>query len=190
MNQIKTSRNRKMKVNFSYTEFYQELESSLPASTAEQRKMWAATIVAQDIDIKNLSELLKREQKIASRFLWLLSEIGELNPNKLFNEIPFLWYLCNHHKPDYKTSFATYWLIAGVPSEMEGKAITLLFQWLLSAETNVTTKSRAILVLFKLTKKYPELESELKLCLKDQIDKHSIDFQKRTAKILTKISNI
>ena len=65
-----------MNVNFSNTEFYKELESSLPASTGEKRKMWATTIIEKDIDIKDLSKLLKCEQKIATRFLWLLSEIG------------------------------------------------------------------------------------------------------------------
>ena len=176
-----------MKVDFLNTEFYKELEFFLPTSTAEKRKMWAATIVEKNIDIKDLSKLLKCEQKIASRFLWLLSEIGELNPNKLFIELPFLLDLCDRLNHTYKKSFATFWLIAGVPSENEGRAINLLFQWLLSADTNVTIKSRSLLVLFKFTKKYPELKNELKLCLKDQMDKHTNDFKKRATKILIEI---
>jgi len=173
-----------MNVKLSNTEFYKELESFLPTSTVEKRKMWATTIIEKDIDIKDLSELLKCEHKIASRFLWLLSEIGGLNPNKLFIELPFLFELCDHLDPNYKKSFATFWLIAGVPSENESATIELLFQWILSKDTNVTIKSRSILVLFNLTKKYPELKNELKLCLKDQMDKHSNDFKKRVRNIL------
>ncbi len=173
-----------MNVNFSNTEFYRELESSLPASTGKQRKMWAATIVENNIAIKDLSKLLKCEQKIASRFLWLLSDIGILNPNKLLNELPFLLDLCEQLYPTYKTSFASFWLYAGVPPENEGRAIDLLFQWLLSADTNVTIKSRSLWVLVKLTKKYPELKNELKFCLEDQKDKHTNDFEKRANKIL------
>ena len=176
-----------MIVTFSYTEFYKELEISLPASTVERRKMWAETIAEKRLDIKDLCQLLKCEQKIATRFLWLLSEIGELNSNSLFIELPFLLDFCDHLNPAYITSFATFWLISGVPSENEGRAIDLLFQWLLSTDTNVTTKSRSMLVLFKLTKKYPELKNELKLCLIDQMDKHTNDFAKRATKILREI---
>jgi len=149
--------------------------------------MWATTIIEKNLDIKALSELLKCERKIATRFLWLLSEIGELNPNRLFVELPFLLNLCDNLNQDYKTSFANFWLIAGVPSENEGEAIDILFKWLLSTDTNVTIKSRSFLVLFNLTKKYPELKNELKLCLNDQMDKHTNNFKKRAIKILTNI---
>ena len=77
--------------------------------------------------------------------------------------------------------------IVGVPPENEGRAIDLLFQWLLSADTNVTIKSRSLWVLLKLTKKYPELKNELKLCLQDQMDKYTNDFKKRATKILIEI---
>lgn len=168
-------------------EFYKELEFSLATSTGEKRKIWATTIIEKDIDIKELSKLLKCEQKIAIRFLWLLSDIGILNPNKLLAELPFLFDLCEHLNPIYKTSFASFWLYVGVPPENEGKAIDLLFHFLQSNHINVTIKSRALLVLFKLTKKYPELKNELKICLVEQMDKHSKDFKKRVSKILIKL---
>lgn len=149
--------------------------------------MWAAKIIEKDIDIKDLSKLLELEHKIASRFLWLLGGIGMANPNKLFNELPFLLDLSNRLDPVYQTSFANFWLIAGVPPENEGVAIDLLFKWLLSKDTNVTIKSRSLSVLFKLTTKYPELKNELRLCLEDQMDKHSYEFKKKATKILIKI---
>lgn len=168
-------------------EFYKELESSLPKSTGQQRKMWAATIIEKNIDLKDLSRLLKFEQKIATRFLWLLSDIGIQDPGKLFSALPFLLEACEHLDNIYKTSFASLWLIASVPPENEGKAIDLLFQWLLSTDINVTLKARSFLVLFNLTKKYPELKNELKLCLEDQLDKYTKDFRKRASKILIKL---
>lgn len=177
-----------MNVSFSNNIFYKELECELHTSTAQRRREWAATIIEKKIDIKSLSNLLKCEQKTASRFLWLLSDIGVLNANKLFIELPFLLELCEQiNNTSYKTSFASFWHIVGVPPENEGKAIDLLFQWLISTHTNVTTKSRAIFVLFKLTKKYPELKNELKLCLKGQIEHHTNDFKKRVSKILIEI---
>jgi len=169
------------------TEFYRELESALPTSTAQQRKAWAITILKNNISIKSLAGLLKCEQKTVIRFLWMLSDIGILSPTKLFIELPFLLNACNEQDQIYKTSFASYWLYAGVPPVNEGEAIDLLFQWLLSPNTNVTVKARSFLVLFNLTRKYPELKSELAFCLKDQMDKHTSDFKKRAAKILKQI---
>jgi hypothetical protein len=165
------------------------LKYSLATSTGEKRKIWAAIIIEKNLDIKYLSKLLTCEQKVAIRFLWLLSDIAILNPSKLFAELPFLFDLCKHLNPLYKTSFASFWMYCGVPKENEGTAIDLLFNFLLSNDINVTIKSRALFVLFKLTKKYPELKNELKLCINHQIDKHSIDFKKRSTRILNEIEN-
>ncbi len=176
-----------MNPDFSIAEFYKELESSLAASTGEKRKIWVTTIIEQDIAIKDLSKLLAGEQKIATRFLWLLSEIGLMSPAKLFSELPFLLDVCDQLNPVYKTSFANFWLIAGIPPEHEARAIDLSFQWLLSADTNVTIKSRSTWVLLKLMKKYPELRNELKLCLEDQMEKHTKEFNKKVKKILLKM---
>ena len=168
-------------------ELYKELKYSLATSTGEKRKIWARTIIEKNIDIKYLSKLLKCEQKIANRFLWLLSDIGIINPNKLLDELPFLFDLCKDLNPLYKTSFASFWMYCGIPKENEGKAIDLLFDFLVSKDTNVTIKSRALFVLFKLTKKYPEIKNELILCINDQMDKYSIDFKIRSTKILNEL---
>jgi hypothetical protein len=167
--------------------FLKELKSLLPKSSYEQRKMWATYIIEKNIDLKELSELLKCEKKIATKFLWMLSDIAILSPNKLLNELPYLMNLCSTVNQDYKTYFASYWLYVGVPFENEGEAIDLLFQFIVSPKTNITTKSRSVLVLFNLTKKYPELKNELRYSLKDQLNKYSKDFDKRVAKILVRI---
>lgn len=169
------------------TALYKQLESSLSTSTGHQRKKWATKIIEKDIEIKNLSGLLNCDQKIATRFLWMLSDVGILEPKKLLRELPILLNLCEDLNPNYKTSFASFWLYTGVPTENEGIAINLLFSWILSTDTNITIKSRSLLVLFELTKKYPELKSELILCIKDQMGKYTKDFEKRTNKILLQL---
>lgn len=176
-----------MNGNFSYNQFYNEMEFSLHLSTAEKRKIWAATIIKEGIKIRDISNFLKCERKTATRFLWLVSDIGALNPKLLFLELPFLLDLSDELNLNYQTSFATFWLIAGVPIENEGRAIDLLFQWLLSPKINVTTKYRSLLVLVKLTKKYPELKNELKFCVQNQMSEYTDDFQKRAMKILLKL---
>ena len=62
-------------------------------------------------------------------------------------------------------------------------------KWLLATDTNVSIKSRSLSVLFRLTKKYPELKNELKLSLEDQMDKHSREFKKKAVKILAELEN-
>lgn len=178
-----------MTANFSYSKFYKELETSLLTSTLEKRKVWVNTIIEKNISLRELSKLLRGEQKIAIRFLWLISEIGLSDPDKLMKELPFLLDLCEELDPIYTRSFANYWLIAGLPLENEGKAINLLFGWLLSPDTNVTIKSRSLLMLFKLSKKYPELKNEIKLCLIDQKDKHSKEFEKKADKLLKEMEH-
>ncbi len=169
-------------------QFYRDLESGLAKSTEEQRQTWARFIIEQDVDLKDLVGLLNAEKKVATRFLWMLSGIGIIDREKLFEALPYLLKTVEKmNNPLYLTSFANYWLIAGVPEEDEGKAIDLSFEWLLSADTNITIKSRALLVLFKLTKKYPEIKNELRLCLLEQMDKYSKDFHKRAKKILLEI---
>lgn len=178
-----------MSTAVSKTEFYRELEASLAASTGEQRKMWATRIIRDDLEIKELAGLLTGEQKVATRFLWLLSDVGILAPEKLLSELPFLFQFCTNLNPVYKNSFASFWMYAGVPVENEGEAIDLLFRILLSNDTTVTIKSRGLFVLAKLAKKYPELKPELKICLEEQMDKYSADFRKRAAKLLTEIAS-
>ncbi len=176
-----------MSSSLSISNFYRDLESGLPTSTEEQRQNWARVIVEQGLDLKQLSGLVHCEKKVATRFLWMLSGVGMINPAKLHEALPFLLEEIEKTNQNYLTSFANYWRIVGVPVENEGKAIDLSFEWLLSADITVTIKSRALFVLFNLTKKYPELKNELRFCLIDQMDKYSKDFRKRAQKILMEI---
>ena len=177
-----------MNTNFSLSEFHNELKSSLLESTKEIRKEWIAIILENNIEIKSFFDLLKSDHKIAIRFLWFLSEIGLTNQEKLLSELPILFKEYENLHPRYKTSFASFWYLVGVPQENEGKAIDLLFHWLLSNQTNVTTKSRSLSVLFKLTQKYPELKNELVFSLKDQMHKCTKSFEKKANKILIEMS--
>ena len=169
-------------------EFYNKLETSLPTSTVDIRNKWVSEIIENKIEIKDLSKLLWSGKRVSTRFLWLLSEIGMMNPDILHKELPFLLQLGDEISHfDFKKSFASFWLISGVPLKNESQAIDLLFNWIQSVSTDVTTKSRALLVLFELTKKYPELKNELRICLADQIIKEQNGFTKRAKKIMDQL---
>lgn len=160
-----------MNVNSPSPGFLTELVSTLPQGNANDRKRLAGRILDEKIDLKELCALLIQEKRVSQPFLWLLSELGMLDPNALHDLLPYLFSL--RHKiqhVDLSTQLATYWLIAGVPEENEGEAVDLLFNLLRSAETSKTNKARAQKVLIKLQDKHPDLERELKLILEERTD--------------------
>lgn len=170
------------------SKFYFDLENGLAHSSSAERINWATQIINHNIDLRKLCTVLKSEEKTATRFAWLLSEIGELSPVTLFHELPFLLKISkeiNHF--NFKESFANYWRISGIPEENEAEANELLFVWLQSASISVTIKSRAILVLYELTKKYPKLKNELRVGIEMQKGKYTKDFAKRSQKVLEKL---
>lgn len=103
-------------------DFIEELKSSLPKSTFEQRKNWAIFILKNKISLKELFELLKCDKKIATRFLWTISDIGILNPKRLSAELPDLFKFCNSlNNQEYKTSFASFGYMQEFHKKTKGK---------------------------------------------------------------------
>lgn len=167
---------------------FHELKILLPNSSGRERFKWAQTIVQQEIDLVRLAGLLEDEYQVSSRFLWLLSEIGLLDPEKLHDFLPtVLKKIRQTNHKNVEASLAKFWLLSGVPPQNESEAITLLFTWIQSNQVNVTGKSRSMQVLYKLSKKYPELTTELKSCLEYQVDKHSTNYQKKVKNLLVQI---
>lgn len=167
---------------------FHELKTLLPSSSGIERIKWAHVIIQQEIELAQLIGLLEYEYRIASRFLWLLSEVGQLDSKKLHRFLPSLLEKIkqtNHR--NVEASLAQFWLLSGVPPQNESEAITLLFEWIQSNQVNVTGKSRSMQVLYQLSRKYPELTVELKSNLANQLDKHSADYQKKVKQLLTQI---
>ena len=168
--------------------FYHYLEKHLPKSTAAHRREWAAKIVTEEISLRELSTLLHAKREIATRFLWLLSDIGEANADYLLKDLPFLFELRHQiQNLDIQLAFAKYWLLSGIPIENESEAIDLLFTWLLSPQIKVSVKTNVVFALFNVTQKYPELKQELKVSLEDQLGKNTADFDKRARRLLKKL---
>jgi len=172
---------------FSNKQFYNTLKSSLAKSTGEVRKLWANTIVDENIPLTTLASLLSSDPKTARHFRILVSEVGIQQPEFLFQQLPELFKEMEEKYPEHLFAFASWWHYCGVPEENEAKVIDYLFKWFLSAEIKPYIKTRALWVLVELSKKYPELKQELKLCLADQMDKYSKEFQKRARNILAEL---
>lgn len=167
--------------------FKQELQAILPSSTGQDRKTIAGYIVENKIDLRNCFELFRSDHKTASRFQWLLSDIGLIEPPFLKALLPDLMNYCEEMNETEKTCFANYWLIGGLPEEDESVAMDLCFKWLMDPKINVTIKGRAMNVLFGLMKKYPDIRIELKLCLESLLNKYSEGFERRINHLLLKI---
>jgi len=132
--------------------------------------------------------LLQEDYTIASRFLWLLTDIAEIDSEHLKEDLIFLFDLCQTlDHIQLEPSFTNYWLICGVPVEKEAEYIEHLFEWLSSNERNITTKSRSLFVLQKLTGKYPDLKNELKMRIHDQLDRNTENFRIRAHKVLAQL---
>ncbi len=93
-----------------------KLKTALPNSTAQQRRQWADMIIKNNLDINKQPELLDMDYKIASRYLWLLTDVGEANKQLLAENLVYLFDRCkvlDHIQ--IESSFANYWLICGIP---------------------------------------------------------------------------
>lgn len=169
--------------------FYNELERDLPTSGDRERKRWASIIVEEALDLIALSELLRNDKTVALRFQWLLSDVGTTDQKTLHNALPYLFSVRKEIKHiDFEQAFATYWMIVGVPEENEAEALDLLFAWVRSAHTNVTTKLRALKALLVLTEKYPELQNELRLSLEGQLDQYPENFRRKAEGVLQQLN--
>mgnify|MGYP006201659295 CR=1 FL=1 len=166
-------------MNSSCQSLYSRLYSSLPTSTGAHRKILARRVAQDEVNLKKLLPLAGCERGVASRFLWLLSDVAEINPEKVFEVLPDLFAMREQILHAHlEHSLSKYWSLLGIPKENEGEAVDLLFQWLVSPNSNVTVKRHSFLALKTLTQKYPELQSELDLCVEDQLGKTGKSFDK------------
>ena len=167
---------------------YEELQVSLPESNAADRAKWAKQIIQEDLDVSQLLELATNQKEIASRFLWLLSDIAEVNLQTLQDILPALWALKEHIDPELMPhSFSKYWRLCGPAEEHEGEAIDLLFTWLTDPKRNITVKTNSMLALHQLTEKYPDLKNELRLSLESQLKNFSANFDKKVLRVLSQL---
>ncbi|MCF8238610.1 MAG: hypothetical protein K9I85_10670 [Saprospiraceae bacterium] len=153
------------------------LEVHLAKSMAVDRKAYAQEIVQQGIPLQELFPLLESPYTTRSRFIWLLSDIGDADPARLRSVLPDL--LAVSQKVQYTPldqAFARLWFIAGVPPVQEGLAIDRMFDLLRAYTVNVSIKYNALRVLEKLMETWPDLTVEFILALEDQLGKHTDNF--------------
>ena len=159
---------------------FQKLQAQLLTSDGADRQRWAKQIAEDSIDLKELCQLIFEEKKIATRFSWLLSDVGMVNADKLFGVLPYLFEQRDKTDiPNFEQQFAKYWRICGIPEDDKGTAIDLMFQWLLDPNVSTHIKTVSLDVLQELIKEYPELKNEMQLCLEQQPEEIPVSLSKK-----------
>jgi len=163
--------------------------SLLRDDTDENRKKWAEYIVSNKIPLIDIIELLHAEKRAATRFIWVVGDLCELDPKVVYPAITYFWSKKNETEiTNYNRSLAKMFWLCGIPEKIEGVATNEMFEWLLDPEVIVSTKNYSLLALANLTDKYSELKSELRMIIEDQLEKNSIAFAKCAQKVLKKIN--
>ena len=167
-----------------------ELGNSLLQDNSDKnRRNWAEKIVNEKIPILNLVDLLDAEKLIATRFSWMVGDVCELEPKVVFPAIHLFW--SKRHEVDitnFNRSLAKMFCLCGIPKEIEGEAVSEMFEWLTDPDAIVSTKNYSLLALGNLSGKYPELGQELRAVIEDQLPKNSVAFEKCARKVLKQLS--
>lgn len=164
-------------------------DSLLKVNTDANRKHWANHIKSNNIALTSLAELIETEHPIAMRFSWLLGDLCEQSPEIVFPIVALLFN--KRHQitiPHFNRSLAKFFYNCGIPEEIAGEALDELFKWLLDTKSNVTTKHYAMLVLYQLALKHPEIQPELKAAIQHQLTLNTATFEKQARKLLLKLN--
>jgi hypothetical protein len=151
-------------------------------------RKWACYLSENKVDLQDLLLLLDEDRFTAMRFLWLMGGLVEIDPERVAPVVPYLFAKrFEVQVPNYDRSIAKFCWLAGIPEELEGEVIDVLFQWILDPKMSTSTKGFAVSALFKQTEKHPELKHELKIVIEDQLTKNGVSFEKRAGKVLLKL---
>lgn len=168
-----------------------ELTERLAHSTSEERAAWANHLVASGYPITSFLDLLQVEGPTAVRFSWLLGDIASLSPayarhiaKALFDQRARI------NIKNFDRSIAKFIYLGGVAEELEGAVVDQLFKWLVDPKISISTKRFSMLSLVDFSRRYPAIKEELEIVLVDQMDRYSLDFQKKIQKALASLDEI
>ncbi len=166
----------------------EEMIHSLADSSGEERRAWIEYIVDQDIALADLVEILYCDYKTAMRFSWIIGSLCEIDSKRVFPVVQQIFRNRERIKiPNFDRSMAKMFYLAGIPDELEGEAVDIMFAWMLDPKILVSTKNFSLFALYNTCLNYGELKNELKVVIEDQLDKNSKDFKKRAMKVLKKL---
>lgn len=159
--------------------------------SSENVRAWASQLAKEKPDMTGIFPLLTADHPLGMRTSWMLGALSEIAPTLLFPILPKLFelrHVCDY--AGYDRSLAKWLSLAGVPESIEGEVTDQLFSWLIDPKIKVAVKVYSMSALADLCKKYPELQSELRLILEEQFPDGSAGFKSRARKVLAQLDKL
>jgi hypothetical protein len=131
---------------------------------------------------------LDKEYRLSQRAAWSVSWAAKQKPEMIYPHIKDLVSVFHRedvHDAAIRNSVRVLQEI-DIPEKYHGEVMDACFQFLEKPSTAVAIKVFSLTTLFNLSKKYPEIKSELKLIIEDNWPHETPAFRSRGAKILQK----
>ena len=139
-----------------------DMKEIIRISDSKTRAKIALELVEEDASLNFLVDWIHEDVKLANRCMWLLSDIGALDKDRLLKLIPALFELKDKiSHVSISNQLARYFMITGIPEEMEDEAADHLFSMIKNSNTTPHYKYSAQKALEPLLEKYPDLKNEL-----------------------------
>lgn len=142
--------------------------------------------------LSNLIQIIKNDDvTLSQRAAWPMSVVAETNP-ELF--IPYLDDLVkllentSKHSAVKRNILRAFQFIKQFPNNIEGQLINQCFKLLNSNSEPIAIRVFSMQVLFNISIKYPEIQSELRESILFQFENQSAGFQSRGKRILKQLS--
>lgn len=137
---------------------------------------------------------LNDEYRVTQRAAWVVSHCAEAHPFLLTPHLPSIIHNLRKPKLHDAVKRCTLKILADVnpnlSEELQGHAIDLSFEFLISQKEPVAIKVHSMQIVFNLCQKEPELLNELRLVIEDQMPYSKPGFKSRGNKILKGIEKM
>jgi hypothetical protein len=163
-------------------------KSLLQENCSANQKKWAQYIASNNIPLLDIVGLFYAEKNVSMRFTWMVGGLLEINPGIVRPAIP--WFFSRRREapfPNFDRSIAKMLWLAGVPAEIEGEATDQLFSWLMDPKIKVSTKVYAVDAIANMVSRYPDLLTEFKIVVADQMGKNTASFDRRAKCALARV---
>jgi hypothetical protein len=165
-----------------------QLKSRLAQSMSEQRKHWAHEIIDRQVSLQSLFSLWHADSKTAQRFMWLMGDISELDPDRVVPCMPFLFALRDQMPfPGMHRSVAKWLLNTNVPEEVAPEATEQLFAWLKDEAEEIGCKHYATKALLDLSRQNRFSLTRLKHALRTESNHQNRAYRGRVQRLLNKL---
>ncbi len=149
----------------------------------------AKNIGNDPVEFKKIVDIIYKEQPpLPQRAAWLLAVVNDQHPELLKPYLSkFIDTIEQFQVDGIKRNMASVLAKHDLPIKLQGKAVDVFFKLMLSPSETVAVKTEAMQTLGNIAMKHPELKSELKMAIEDQLPKTTVAFHSRAKRIFKKL---